>query len=102
SFHLDDGTELHASIQYPWRRQSGSPIRLRLGPWYDPDLSVKLDPAEAPQTVVDRLFDERLGVALSKGGSQMHVTGGVGMTLASRLEFNAGFDYSSRIQLAST
>src|SRR5258707_124108 len=69
SFHVDDGTELHASVQYPWRRQRGVPIRLRVGTWYDPDHSVKFDPAEAPQTVSDRLFDERLRIALSKGGS---------------------------------
>jgi long-subunit fatty acid transport protein len=101
SFHVDDGTELHAGVQYPWRRKSGAPVRLRVGTWYDPDHSVKFDPAEAPQTVVDRLFDERLGVALSKGGSQLHVTGGVGATLTPRLEFNAGVDFSSRIRLAS-
>lgn len=101
SFQVDDGTELHAGVQYPWRRKSGAPIRLRVGTWHDPDHSVKFDPAEAPQTAVDRLFDERLRVALSKGGSQLHVTGGVGATLTPRLEFNAGVDYSSRIRLAS-
>ena len=102
SFHVDDGTELHASVQYPWRRQRGAPIRLRVGTWYDPDHSVKFDPAEPPQTVVDRLFDQRLAVALSKGGSQMHLTGGIGVTLMPRLEFNAGVDYSSRVRLASS
>jgi hypothetical protein len=101
SFHVDDGTELHAGFQYPWRRQNGAPIRLRAGTWYDPDHSVKFNPAEAPQTAVDRLFDERLTIALSKGGSQVHVTGGIGATFTPRLEFNAGVDYSSRVRLAS-
>lgn len=101
SFHVDDGTELHAGVQYPWRRSSGPPIRLRAGTWFDPDHSVKFAPVTAPQTAVDRLFDERLDVALSKGKGQLHVTGGVGATLTPRLEFNAGIDYASRTQLLS-
>jgi hypothetical protein len=102
SFHVHDGTEVHAGVQYPWRRSSGPPLRLRAGAWYDPDHSVKFNPAEAPQTAVDRLFDERLPVALSKGSSQIHVTGGIGVTVTPRVEFNAAVDFSSRMRIAST
>jgi hypothetical protein len=101
SFTIDDSTEVHASVQYPLRRASGPPIRLRVGTWYDPDHSVKFTPAEAPVTVSDRLFDERLSVALSKGAGQLHLAGGVGMTLSERLELNAAFDVSSRHRIGS-
>lgn len=102
SLYVNDGTELHASVQYPLVRQSGPPIRLRVGTWYDPDHSVKFKAAEPPVTVTDRLFDELNTVALSKGSGQVHVTGGIGLTLTSRLELNAGVDLSSRLRLAST
>jgi long-subunit fatty acid transport protein len=101
SFQVDDGTELHVGAQYALRRQSAPPIRLRVGSWYDPDHSVKFRPAEEPDTASERLRDERLRVALSKGSGQVHVTGGVGWTLAPRLEFNAGADFSARARLVS-
>jgi long-subunit fatty acid transport protein len=98
SFSISDGTELHVSAQYAWPRQSGAPVRLRGGAWYDPDHSVHFEPLAAgtPTNVVDRLFDERLSTALSKGQSQMHGTAGVGLTLTPRFEFNAGLDVASR------
>lgn len=102
SFGIDDGTELHASVQYALRRQRGAPLRLRAGTWYDPDHSVHFAPLAAATTVVDRLFDERLTTALSRGEGQMHLTGGVGLTLTPRFELNAGLDVASRNRLFST
>ncbi len=101
SFRVNDVTELHASVQYPLRRQNGPPVRLRVGTWYDPDHSVQFEPAEAPVTVRDRLFDELFSSALSKGTAQVHLTGGVGLTLTPRLEVNAGVDLASRLRLVS-
>ena len=92
SFRIDDGTELHASAQYAWGRQDGAPVRLRAGAWYDPDHSVHFLAARTPTTVDERLFDERFAVALSHGTSQMHLSGGVGLTFGPRVEFNAGVD----------
>jgi long-subunit fatty acid transport protein len=102
SFSVDDGTEIHFSGQYALLRDSGAPVRLRGGVWYDPDHSVQFDASRTPTTAFDRLFDERLGIALSEGGSQIHVTGGVGFSITPRLEFNAGFDAASRQRLLST
>lgn len=95
-FQVHDGTELHGSIQYPWRRQSGPPIRLRAGAWYDPDHSVKFEPVTVSTTPLDRTVDELMTTALGKGQWAVHGTGGVGLTLNNRLEVNAGFDGSSR------
>jgi long-subunit fatty acid transport protein len=102
SFRVDDGTEVHVSGQYALLRQSGSPVRLRVGVWYDPDHSVQFDATRIPTTAFDRLFDERLEIALSEGSSQTHVTGGVGFSITPRLEFNAGVDVASRQRLLST
>jgi len=102
SFGIDDGTEWHVGAQYAVRRQRGAPIRLRGGTWYDPDHSVHFAPVMTPTTVVDRLFDERLSVALSRGQGQVHATGGIGLTLRPRFEFNAGFDVTSKNRLFST
>jgi hypothetical protein len=102
SFGIDDGTELHASAQYAIRRQGGAPIRVRGGTWYDPDHSVHFTPLAAAATVVDRLFDERLSTALSKGEGQVHGTAGIGLTFTPRLEFNAGVDVAPRNRLFST
>jgi long-subunit fatty acid transport protein len=101
SFSIDDGTELHLSAQYALRRQQGAPVRLRAGTWYDPDHSVRFTPLVAAATVRDRLFDERLATALSKGSGQVHTTGGVGLTLTPRIELNAGLDVASRSRLFS-
>jgi hypothetical protein len=102
SFRIDDGVETHISAQYALLRQSGAPIRLRIGTWFDPDHSLRYEVTRTPVTVDDRLFDERMGVALSKGGTQAHITGGVGFTITPRLEFNAGIDVASRRRLLST
>jgi len=53
-------------------------------------------------SVRERLFDELLSTALSKGSGQLHATGGVGLTLTPRFELNAGLDAASRNRLFST
>ena len=104
SFGIDDGTELHIGAQYAWRRQDGPPVRLRGGTWYDPDHSVHFEPLAAgtPTNAFDRTFDERLTTALSKGEGQLHGTGGIGLTLTPRFEFNAGLDFAPRNLIFST
>jgi long-chain fatty acid transport protein len=92
SFFIDDGTELHGSLQYALGRQGGPPVRLRIGTWYDPDHNVRFEALRAPTTANERLFDERFQTALSQNGAQTHVTGGVGLTFSRRLDFNAGVD----------
>jgi hypothetical protein len=100
-FTIDDGTELHVAAEYALPRDNGAPVRLRLGTWYDPDHSVHFSPSQPATTVVDRLFDERLGAAISQGRSRVHVTGGLGLTVRPRLEFNAAVDATRGSRLAS-
>jgi long-chain fatty acid transport protein len=102
SFTIDDGTEFHVSAQYAVLRDNRSPVRLRVGLWFDPDHSLNYEPVRPPITVDDRLFDERMGTILAQGGSQTHITGGVGLNFTRRLEFNAGIDVASRQRLLST
>ncbi len=100
-FALDDGTEVHLGVQYLKPEMRFAP-RFRAGLWYDPDHSVHFSPSGNAVTAIDRLFDERLATALSTGKSQIHITGGVGLSFGSRLEFNAGFDIASTTRLFST
>jgi hypothetical protein len=95
-FSVDDGTELHVGAQYALGRQSGAPVRLRAGGWYDPDHSVHFQAGPSPASPEARLFDERFATALSKGEPQLHLSGGAGFTLSPRLEFNAGLDVARR------
>lgn len=101
SFRLDSGTEWHGGVQVAKPLWRFGP-RFRAGLWYDPDHSVKFTPSASSVTAIDRLFDERLGVALSTGKNQVHVTGGVGLTFGSHLEFNAGLDFASTTRIVST
>jgi long-subunit fatty acid transport protein len=92
-FSIDDGTEIHVGVQYAMPRFRAVP-RFRVGAWFDPDHSVRFAPSQPSTTIFDRLFDERLAAALSQGRDQVHVTGGIGLTLHRRLELNAGTDIS--------
>jgi hypothetical protein len=96
SFGIDDGTEFHLGAQYALGRQGGAPLRLRAGTWYDPDHSVHFRALRTPTSATDRLFDERFAVALSRGESRPHLSGGVGLTLSRRLELNGGVDVGTR------
>jgi len=100
SFDLDNAVELHAGFQYLAASVPLTP-RFRGGVWYDPDHSVHFTPSPQSVTASDRLLDERLAIALSTGKDQIHGTGGIGLTLHSRLEINAGFDLASTRKLFS-
>lgn len=100
SFTIDDGTEVHGGVQYAVPRWRGVP-RFRGGVWYDPDHSVHFTPATATGAS-DRLFDERFSTALSTGKSQVHGTGGVGLTFGRHFEVNAAIDIASTTRIFST
>lgn len=93
-FSVSDGTEFHLGAQYALPQIKGRP-RLRAGAWFDPDHSVKFTPRQASTSAFARVFDERLATALSRGGNQIHGTGGIGLTLHRRVEFNAAASVSS-------
>ncbi len=101
-FSIDNGIEVHGSVQYAWRRAQGPPIRLRGGAWFDPDHSVQFHPVSEPQTASERTSNDIFRTALSQGGDQLHITGGVGITLTPALELNVGFDGARRTKLFST
>ena len=100
-FRVDDGTEIHVGAQYTWTRFRALP-RLRLGSWFDPNHSVGFRPSEPAATVPDRIFDERLATALSRGTNQVHVTGGLGVTIHRRVELNVGADLAKHQTRVST
>jgi long-subunit fatty acid transport protein len=101
SFAIDDGTELHGGVQYSKPTLRFRP-RFRVGVWYSPDHSVQFTPSPSSTTALDRMFDERLAVALSTGEGEVHYTGGVGLTLSGRLELNAGVDFARTTRVFST
>ena len=101
SFRIDDGTEVHVGAQYmriDWR---WSP-KFRAGAWYDPNHSVQYRPASAPTDKFERLFDEHLGTALSTGDDRVHGTGGIGLSISPRIEWNLGADVASGSYIVST
>jgi hypothetical protein len=100
-FRVSDGTEFHVGVQYAMPRLRAVP-RLRAGAWFDPDHSVKFSPQQPSTSVPALLYDERVSTALSKGKGQVHVTGGVGLTLHRRVELNAATDISPRQVRVST
>ena len=93
SFNLHDGTEIHGGVQYALPALKGRP-RLRGGLWVDPDHTIKFTPLVGGNSA-DRIFDERFLVALSKGKTRLHGTGGVGLTFTPHTEWNAGIDVAS-------
>ena len=99
SFSIDNGTEIHGGVQYAVPQWRGLP-RFRAGAWFDPDHSVHFTPGLG--TPVDVTFDERMKTALSTGKSQVHATGGIGLTFGSHVEFNAAFDLASTTRIFSS
>ena len=100
-FKIDSGTEVHIGGQYLALQWRWAP-KFRLGAWYDPNHSVRFRPTAMPTTSGDRLFDQRLRTALSKGDDRVHGTGGIGLSLSPRVEWNAGVDVASGGYILST
>jgi hypothetical protein len=99
-FAVQSGTEIHVGAQYLPTTSYGAP-KFRAGIWFDPDHSVQFDPSTPATTITDRLFNERLGAALSTGRDLVHYTAGVGVSLSPRFELNGGFDLTSRSRVIS-
>jgi len=100
-FFIDDGIEVHVGVEVAKPEMKFDP-RFRGGFWFDPDHSVKFSPVVPSVTPTDRLFDERLSTALSKGKNQFHVTAGLGVTLSPHFDLHAGADLSPTSRLFST
>lgn len=98
---IDDGVEVHAGFQYTAEGLRWLP-RFRAGIWSDPDHSVNYRATEVADSADSRLRDERLSVALSAGERTWHYAGGMGLTLAPRVEWNVGVDIASRASTVST
>jgi hypothetical protein len=101
SFDVSDGVEVHLGVEYIATKLPFGP-QFRGGIWWDPDHSVQFTPLPVPGNVVDRLFDERLAMSLSKGEMLVHWTGGVGLKLAEALELSVGADLTSSSTRVST
>jgi long-chain fatty acid transport protein len=101
NFLIDDGTEVHVGVQYSavsWRWVP----KLRAGIWTDPDHSVRYRSAGPSDFPTDRLFDEHLASALSEGGGQVHLTGGLGLSISPRFEWNIGADFADSSTVISS
>jgi hypothetical protein len=101
NFVVSDGAEVHLGFQYSAVMLRWVP-KFRVGFWSDPDHSVRYRPVDNAASANDRLFDERFSVALSKGGRTAHVTGGIGLTINPRFEWNLGADFSAPTTVVST
>jgi hypothetical protein len=101
SFTIDSATEFHVGVQYARPLWWGLP-RFRGGSWFDPDHSVQYTSPGPGLFPSDRLFDERLSVALSTGRDRWHVSAGIGLTFGTHVEFNAGFDRASQSRIFSS
>jgi long-chain fatty acid transport protein len=99
-FDIHSGTEIHVGAQYLPTTSYGAP-KLRGGLWYDPDHSVRFSASRPATSIADRLFNERLGVALSTGKNLVHYTGGLGLSISPRFEVNGGFDITTRSRTVS-
>jgi hypothetical protein len=98
-FLIDNGLEVHGGVEYMVTRWPLIPA-FRGGIWFDPDHSVRYE-IPTSTTPLDRLFDERMTVALSTGKNLVHYTGGVGVTYK-RLLLNFGIDLASSHRTIST
>jgi hypothetical protein len=101
SFSVDDGIEVHVGAQYAVPALNWRP-RFRVGTWYDPDHSVQFTPSQGATLPADRLFDERMTASLSRDASRLHVTTGVGLTLAPHIDLNGGIDVTRQQFRGST
>jgi long-subunit fatty acid transport protein len=87
---IDDGNEWHGGVEYQfldWPK----PFAVRGGVWFDPDHSIRYEATPAN----DRL-DALYSATLPGGDDLVHYTAGGGIVLTSRIELNAGADFSSR------
>ena len=98
-FTVRDAHELHAGVEYVMADVRMTP-GLRLGTWFDPSHEVGF----TRSTTMNPYFNSLFSAALRGGKDLIHVTGGLGLSLSPRLEFNIAADVTSgnRIVSAST
>lgn len=95
NFHLDDGNEFHAGVEYVFTQLASTPA-IRFGAWYDPDHAIRYERSPANDG-----FDVRFSAVLPGGKDLVHYTVGGGVTIGPRVELNAAADFSSRRQTGS-
>jgi long-chain fatty acid transport protein len=87
---LRNTNELHAGLEYaiaPRRRLA--PV-VRVGGWFEPDHSVRYEHLSP----YDPLTDEVLLFVLHPRDGRLHLTAGVGVDIAPRLQVNGALDFS--------
>ena len=100
-FFVDDGVEVHVGAQYTLERRRWVP-KFRAGLWSDPNHAVQYRTDPTLEFVTDRLKDELLSIALSKGERLTHLTMGAGLTFNRRLSWNIGADVAPRSTVISS
>jgi hypothetical protein len=99
---VDNGIEAHVGAQYTVQSRRWRYASFRAGFWSDPDHSVKYHGDPGADNADARLRSERLAVALSTGSRVSHVTGGIGLAVHPRLDWNLGADFASSVTAVST
>jgi len=92
-FKVDDGNEVHVGVEYVLLGIS-RPVAIRAGSWYDPDHSIRFEPANA-QTA-----DPYDLAVFRRGKNVVHGTIGAGVVIG-QIEINAAGDASSRTKTVS-
>lgn len=92
-FRVQDGNEIHFGAEYVWTAAPTASVAFRGGAWFDPDHQLTfVGPFDALQA------------RFPAGEDQWHVTGGIGIVVAS-FDLSFGFDTSdiaNRASFAST
>jgi len=92
-FHVDDGDEWHAGLEYVFLSMK-NPLALRLGAW--------LDPVHVIQYSGDWTSLEALWSATNAMGDEWHYSGGLGMAFAGgKLQVDLAVDLSERVDTGS-
>jgi hypothetical protein len=85
-YSIDDVTEFHLGGEYTWLVKN-MPLSARLGFYNDPDSSMNFSGGSSEESVATR-------IRFPGGDDQLHVTGGVGIVVRDRLQFDAAYDYA--------
>lgn len=85
-YSIDDVTEFHLGGEYTWLVKN-MPLSARLGLYNDPDSSMNFSGGGSVESEATR-------IRFPGGDDQLHVTGGMGIVIRDRLQFDAAYDYA--------
>lgn len=93
-FSSDNANEFHLGIEHVLLSDTKNPVAVRIGGWYDPQHGVYFN---ADPSITAGLATARF----PKRDSQLHGSGGLGLTVAERFRIDAAVDVSKRVSTGS-